>query len=261
MSFLGIGLSIGNAVGGLFAAKQNREAQININRDQLQYAKESYDKQRADALADRDYSNAFNSPSQQMQRYKEAGLNPNLIYGSATNSTSAVVRGSTPGNYSPKAPEYINPLAGALSAYINLSTMMAQTENLRAMAALNRNKADIASTDSLWRPFQDKAQVELLTARAAETALKNKFTSATMNDSIATISQKLTNIQKDGYLKDQMLTNLQKKADLDTLEYILKSHGLDGNDPLYIKSLMKFLSTGLLDDTIKFIDSNSKFKK
>ena len=33
------------------------------------------------ALQDRDYENAYNHPKQQMQRLREAGLNPNLVYG------------------------------------------------------------------------------------------------------------------------------------------------------------------------------------
>lgn len=40
-----------------------------------------YNKQRSDMLADRDYQNQYNSPVAQMQRLKEAGLNPNLVYG------------------------------------------------------------------------------------------------------------------------------------------------------------------------------------
>lgn len=40
-----------------------------------------YNKQRSDMLADRDYQNQYNSPVAQMERLKEAGLNPNLVYG------------------------------------------------------------------------------------------------------------------------------------------------------------------------------------
>jgi hypothetical protein len=47
------------------------------------------------ALADQKALNAYNSPAQQMQRFKEAGLNPNLIYkqtneGAAVRSTDAI---------------------------------------------------------------------------------------------------------------------------------------------------------------------------
>jgi len=47
------------------------------------------------ALADQKALNAYNSPAQQMQRFKEAGLNPNLIYkqtneGAPVRSTDAI---------------------------------------------------------------------------------------------------------------------------------------------------------------------------
>jgi hypothetical protein len=47
------------------------------------------------ALADQKALNLYNSPAQQMQRFKEAGLNPNLIYkqtneGAAVRSTDAI---------------------------------------------------------------------------------------------------------------------------------------------------------------------------
>jgi hypothetical protein len=50
---------------------------------------------RQNALADQKALNAYNSPLQQMQRFKEAGLNPNLIYkqtneGAAVRSTDAI---------------------------------------------------------------------------------------------------------------------------------------------------------------------------
>lgn len=47
-------------------------------------------KMRKWAIEDRDFENAYNHPKQQMQRLKEAGLNPNLVYGNgATQGNSA----------------------------------------------------------------------------------------------------------------------------------------------------------------------------
>lgn len=40
-------------------------------------------------LAMLEYQNAYNTPAEQMKRYKEAGLNPNLIYGQQNLSASA----------------------------------------------------------------------------------------------------------------------------------------------------------------------------
>lgn len=45
------------------------------------FAREQYKTQRQDALSDWAMTNEYNSPRAQMQRFQEAGLNPNLIYG------------------------------------------------------------------------------------------------------------------------------------------------------------------------------------
>jgi hypothetical protein len=77
------------------------------NQRQQDYNAQMYDRQRADALADWNMQNAYNSPSQQMQRFKEAGLNPNLIYGQMTNSP--VVRSTDM-----KTPDFVAPKTGDL---------------------------------------------------------------------------------------------------------------------------------------------------
>jgi len=64
----------------------NSGSTLYTNAQNKKFSQQMYDRQRADALTDWDKQNKYNSPSQQMQRYKEAGLNPNLIYGQMSNS-------------------------------------------------------------------------------------------------------------------------------------------------------------------------------
>ena len=70
-----------NAVGGAISyafQKKLAEQQNRYNRELMQYQQqlqqESIDKQ-----------NEYNTPAMQMQRFAEAGLNPNLIYGQGNN--------------------------------------------------------------------------------------------------------------------------------------------------------------------------------
>ncbi len=73
------------------------------NQRQQDFNTQMYERQRADALADWEKQNQYNSPSQQMQRFKEAGLNPNLIYGQMTNSpTIRSTEAKTPDFVAPK---------------------------------------------------------------------------------------------------------------------------------------------------------------
>lgn len=85
-------------LGNLFNIGSNKRT----NQRQSDYNTDLYAKQRADALADWERNNAYNSPSQQMQRFKEAGLNPNLVYGNMQNA--APVRSTDA-----KAPDFVAP--------------------------------------------------------------------------------------------------------------------------------------------------------
>lgn len=119
---------------GLLGSVINAGSQLGTNSSQLSYAREMYDKQRADALADWNMQNQYNSPKEQMARFKEAGLNPNLIYGQMSNSP--VVRTSSPQSYSPTAPQVdlVRPAGMAIDAYYDTQLKAAQTDNVKAMA-------------------------------------------------------------------------------------------------------------------------------
>jgi hypothetical protein len=103
-------------------------------RAQKELAKYSYQKD----LDMWNISNAYNSPTAQMERLKSAGLNPNLVYGSGTvagNTTSA-----SPPRYNQTPPkyDYVAPRADTV-----LSTL-GQFQDLRYKTA----QADIASANA-----------------------------------------------------------------------------------------------------------------
>ena len=120
-----------SALSNVFTNTQNINYQQNTNALQNRRNLELYNMQRADALADWERQNQYNSPSQQMQRFKEAGLNPNLIYGQMTNSP--VIRSTEA-----KAPDYVAPqikgnaAADALMAYQNVKQMELQNKSVEA---------------------------------------------------------------------------------------------------------------------------------
>lgn len=66
------------------------------------------------------YQNQYNSPIAQMERYKQAGLNPNLIYGSG--SVSAGNMSSTP-SYKPAPQVMDNHGAQALQSYNQINSL------------------------------------------------------------------------------------------------------------------------------------------
>lgn len=75
------------------------------NKKNRKWQEKMYGVQRRDSLADWNMQNEYNSPANQMKLYKEAGLNPNLIYGSGTVAQADQPRQSSPGNWKGEAPQ------------------------------------------------------------------------------------------------------------------------------------------------------------
>lgn len=99
------------------------------------FSREMYGRQRQDALSDWAMQNEYNSPRAQMQRFQEAGLNPNLIYGQQTDSPS--VRSSSASGANSQAPQISNrDITGSLMAGYDMSRTSAQTDLLAKQMTL-----------------------------------------------------------------------------------------------------------------------------
>lgn len=127
----GIGSIIGGVaapIGSLISGWMTNRAQEKSNRANMVLAKYQYEKN----LEQWNRENEYNSPQEQMKRYKAAGLNPNLIYGQQNTSAS-----------SPQfdAP-HIAPVTGMAQG---LGNMFQQVTNaVSMMLGLERQKAEIA---------------------------------------------------------------------------------------------------------------------
>jgi hypothetical protein len=147
----------GKAIGSAFAAKNigttiaaaNAGAQLLTNRAQKKSNLEMYNTQRQDALADWNRQNQYNSPEAQMARFKEAGLNPHLIYGQMT--TAQPIK--TPEVQTPK---YVAPQAdpqdfNVLGRQYSLDTQRLQNENLEKTSKLIEAQTLKANSETDWK--------------------------------------------------------------------------------------------------------------
>lgn len=131
-----------NAGAQLGTAAINAAAQSNINKKTREYNREMYARQREDSLKDWAMQNEYNSPEQQMQRLKQAGLNPHLVYGNGATTTAAPVRSTQAGAWNPRAPQY--DLTGVGQAFMNIYDMkikQATVDNLKAQNTAIANDA------------------------------------------------------------------------------------------------------------------------
>jgi hypothetical protein len=142
-------------IGGI-SGQQQIKAQKQINERNIQFQTETLMNQRHMALHDWDKVNAYNHPAQQMQRYKESGLNPQLIYGNANNTPAGMVR--TTNMEAPKADargiiEGIGTAGQAINNGVQNAIAMQTLNNQTNLtnAQIIRMKAD---TDRTTQQFQ-----------------------------------------------------------------------------------------------------------
>ena len=118
-----------------------KDAWQNKKNRQLEAQRRKYDQ------AQWERQNRYNHPIEQMKRLKDAGLNPNMIYGSSPGSAVGNA-GAIPAG---QAPDYslTNPVTG----FMNTKVQQAQTNNLKADVMLKatqsmKNTADAGLTGS-----------------------------------------------------------------------------------------------------------------
>jgi hypothetical protein len=255
----------------------NAGSQSATNQSQLSYSREMYDKQRADALADWNRQNAYNSPSAQMTRFKEAGLNPNLIYGSMTQSP--VVRTSSVEGYSPRAPQVDLGNAAAMGLQ-GLSTYQ-DTQLKDVQTNLVKEQIKNASTDNMLKqldwakknaelPYsQELAQqsLEALKLQNSQRLQDLEFGSDINPTKIQSAYQSLdlVNKQIDNIIANTSLTKVQKlnavkDGVLKDIETKIRRSGGNPNDPGYVKAIQPLIKMAAdkIEELIKNKDNPSK---
>ena len=200
----------GKAIGTAFAAKNigttiaaaNAGAQLLTNRAQKKSNLEMYNTQRADALADWNRQNQYNSPKEQMARFKEAGLNPHLIYGQMT--TAQPIK--TP---EAKAPNYVAPQAdpqdfNILGRQYALDAAKITNENLEKTGKLIDANILKANSETDWKNVNTNFAKDTFSTRMEALRIKNDF-----------MQDQQTNVQQQYY---QIRANTAKtNAEIDNI--------------------------------------------
>lgn len=141
-------------------------------------------------------SNEYNTPAAQMQRYKDAGLNPNLMYGQGN---SGNVSTAMPKYQAPSMDNHVNAkfdMLPALSLYQDVQVKKAQIDNLKA-------QTQNAMTDNITKGIQQAGmlignQTSEFGLSQAKRLADTQFQAAVANTN---------NLLKDLDLKDSTLQN------------------------------------------------------
>lgn len=109
------------------------------NRRQRKWATEMYDRQYQDNINFWHQQNEYNSPANQMQRYTDAGLNPNLIYGATSPGNAELLKSPQPIDQNFALPEYRPSsvdILGNISQIYDLDMKKVQIDNAKQQGEL-----------------------------------------------------------------------------------------------------------------------------
>lgn len=100
----------------------------------------------------------YNTPAAQMQRFKDAGLNPNLIYGQGNNGNANSPVQLSAGSAKQAAPSIANGalgrVASAASQWLDMKSKMKELEILDSRASIEKSQALVAD-DNQYRSAVD----------------------------------------------------------------------------------------------------------
>lgn len=266
----------GQAVSAASVGKQNKKSR--------QWAAAMYRRQRQDALDDFQMQNEYNSPKAQMQRFKDANLNPHLIYGQGDNGNSFQVRSSDA-----PTPEF-NPTSvdggSIVSAYQDTAMKKQQTDNLTTQNENLRLQGLLTAaqtvgtqagtlktlTDTETGKFnlgymqetkdmmikklineidQGAASVDKTKADTKFTLDQNERAAQMQVPQMAKLWQEIKNLKEGVKLSQaqrekiaQEIINLEKDGSLKQYEIELNKQGVQKNDSLIMRKLFTFLQGG-----------------
>lgn len=259
----------------------NAVVQSGENAKNRRFANWQYDKQRTDALSDYAMQNQYNSPASQMQRLREAGLNPNLVYGNGANAQGGVVRSSSAPSPSTQAPKV--DLGNAVSGYLNAQQTQLQNDNLKAQNTVLIEQAKNIAQDTVNKKFggdlkefdfnfrtenrnrdlykKEQTNINLFKqsgltdAQIANTLERTKTDIALRQPRVQQITQGVSEslqrvlnmriqaakTQAEISYIYQQIENAAKDGTLKTLDINMKKHGVSWSDPAWQRQMIKIL--------------------
>lgn len=255
--YVAAGISaISGAAGIAGVAAQNRKSRA--------FSREMYQKQKADNIAFWDMQNEYNSPERQMERLKNAGLNPNMLY----DKTGAVIPAqniNTPDVQGAqfRTPDFGSVGQGLVQGYFDTKIKQAQYDNLKAQntnivqdSLLKMSQAELAGADaeqkSRYNHILYQTQDALVEQVFADLDKKRADTAFTLDENARKAAMAAPTLQKaiidaaraDAGLNldkkqlellEQHVFNAKQEGILKEVQAIFAQNGVNFNDPVLMR--------------------------
>lgn len=242
------------------------------NRKSRKWNEKMYAMQRQDSLSDWAMQNQYNHPSSQMARLREAGLNPNLVYGNGATAEGGQVRGTEVQSWRPEAAQFdLGAAAGSgLAAYYDTQVKQAQIDNLRVqndvleaerlskLAGIDFTKSQTKTSDfklALEEQLRD-ISIGQREADYKKTLADTKFTlnqderatamnASSIREAAERILRSRAERSKVPYEKREIearIENLKRDATIKDYEIQLNKAGLSKGDALWLRIIAQLVS-------------------
>lgn len=267
---------------GISAAAGGGQAGIqgSMNQKTRDFNKWMYDKQRKDALADWSMQNEYNSPAAQMQRFKDAGLSPHLVYGQMSNG--GVVRSTESKPWNPQTPDIATPVARSLETYLQGRVTSQQLSNMASQEDLNRaniRKAEAGILESnqrvieslsrtkgidkknAWVDQLSQSQVDVMNANLALTEartsgqltdneIKQATAAPTIQSAFVKVLQQRADLANSKEEKNRIMAqikNIEADTDLKEADVRLRDKGIYPGDSAWLRLIVQGLEKAGID--------------
>lgn len=207
--------SIAGSIANAVTSKKARKWQSQENERQRQYMSELANRQNQWNLEQWNRENAYNSPSNKMKLLKEAGLNPDLMYGQGAGSLQAA-----------SSPQLTAGEAGPTMDYskfmpnLELSSIAQNMANARladAQAKLANSQANKTDTETSWidRLNQSTLDMNSMTVQLGEEELPIKRATADqIGKNMQVLDELIQNYRADRELTgEKVLTEQQNRKE------------------------------------------------
>lgn len=248
-----------------------------MNRATRNWSEMMYQRQREDALADWNRVNAYNSPQAQMDRFKAAGLNPNLVYENSATYNAAPVRSSDVQPWKPETPDvagFSKAAIEGIGAYQDWTMQQQQLKNMEAarsnmeldgkLKAVQTSGAVLGNARSALEYQRGLRLFDTSVAQAEEnlrqTQIGNDVTirkevrdSIIFAPTLESAFLRMANLSAQTDKTRQELSNLKREGVLQDLEINLRNKGLSYSDNVILRLLAQFADGKPLPEVIRSV--------
>lgn len=247
--------------GGAAVASQaiNAYSTERANKKNRKFAEDMYNKQREDNERMWNMTNTYNSPQEQMKRLQEAGLNPNLIYGSGSQTGGTASPTTAPSSsFKAAAPQFDlgSAVGTAFDRHFNTQLKVAQLDNLKAQNDVIRQEAlyksvqtdalstqNALSVDAYDFDLQGRQQkAELLGTQHVIKENELEILRATKQTTIESAVAKLAQLRYGAELTKEQIQTMNQNQQVQQMNIELQKNGIRPNDPIYYRLIGMFLS-------------------